>query len=202
MLAVIPTGEITSRFIPTSVTTTGSSSVTLSALPSPTSSQNSPSSPPNRKPVGAIVGGAIGGMCLSLFLSLVGLYLLRRRRKQKQMTRLTNPQDLYGSNKITPFTEHRSSKHATSKSRAKSIPEPMSPLRMGAGVDNTSIREGSRSDPDTTIYSRSYRPEHGPPTDLNGSIPSSEIAEMVRVLYQRMWSPERDERPPAYEARV
>ncbi|KAK7023567.1 hypothetical protein VNI00_016653 [Paramarasmius palmivorus] len=205
-LAVIATGEIASQFVPTSVTTTGSSSVTpisvLSGLPSPTSSQSFSSTPANRKPVGAIVGGAVGGICLSLFLSLVGLYLLRRRRKQKQIAQLTNAQDLYRSSEITPFTERRSSKRILSNSHVKSIPEPTSSLHTGAGVDNTSIRESSRNDFDTTIHSRTSRPGHRPPTDFDGSIPSSEIAEMVRALYQRMWNPERDERPPAYEARV
>ncbi|KAK7028057.1 hypothetical protein VNI00_015008 [Paramarasmius palmivorus] len=205
-LAVIATGEIASQFVPTSVTT-GSSSVTpisvLSGLPSPTSSQSFSSTPANRKPVGAIVGGAVGGICLSLFLSLVGLYLLRRRRKQKQIAQLTNAQDLYRSSEITPFTERRSSKRilSNSNSHAKSIPEPTSPLHTSTEVDNTNIRESSRNDFDTTIYSRTSRPGHRPPTDFD-SIPSSEIAEMVRALYQRMWNPERDERPPAYEARV
>lgn len=74
--------------------------IRLARPPSPTSStlapsnSSPPSSPSHSSPLGAIVGGAVGGVVVILLLLGLGVYLYRRRSKNKVAAQMDVPPSL------------------------------------------------------------------------------------------------------------
>ncbi|KAK7022704.1 hypothetical protein VNI00_017031 [Paramarasmius palmivorus] len=174
------------------------------------SDPTSPSPPSKSKQIGAIIGGVVGGVVVLLILGLLWL-LFARRRRRKYEEREKPPVDLHydldPSYEVTPFmsqtvtqiTPSSKSLH-NDKSHTSSSPQhKIRPVRVAEGADHSpSPPEQPQSvsaDTESPQASRT-RTEHT--VTLDG-VPSQEVAEMVRALYHRMWRPDRNERPPAYE---
>ncbi|KAK7027456.1 hypothetical protein VNI00_015201 [Paramarasmius palmivorus] len=153
----------------TSFTTSSSSSQT--ELPYSGRSQN----------IGAIAGSIVGAIAFLLLIG-GGLFFLCRRG-QRMLIKSSAKHET-----VTPFTQRDVHKSFT---------------KIGSTEDSSCRKRqhtAARSGGDNDDISREHTSvSYPPPEQAILAPPLNGIAELVWVLYQQMWNPDRSEPPPSYE---